>query len=112
LTCDTLREEGDDRENGDPSATERQHSSATGGGVLLAPTPAQLIAETDMELYRRKQNAVTVRYVSGDRIVAVLEIVSPGNKSSRQALDQFVKKAAELLDRQIHLMILDLQPRG
>jgi hypothetical protein len=55
---------------------------------------------------------VTVRHVSGDRIVAVAEIVSPGNKSTRHAIEQFVKKAADFLDRRVHLLILDLQAPG
>jgi hypothetical protein len=48
--------------------------------------------------------------VSGDRIVAMVEVVSPGNKASRNALRAFVEKAAELLDQRVHLLILDLLP--
>lgn len=66
----------------------------------------------DMAFYRRKQNAIAVRHVSGDRIVAMIEIVSPGNKSSRNGLRAFVEKAAQLLDNRIHLLILDLHPPG
>ena len=69
-------------------------------------------AETDMAFYRRKQKAVAVRHVSGDRTVAMVEVVSPGNKAARNAMRAFIAKAAELLDKQIHLLILDLIPRG
>jgi Protein of unknown function (DUF4058) len=65
-----------------------------------------------MAFYRRKQKTVTVRHVSGDRIVAMVEIVSPGNKAARNPLRAFVAKAAELLEHQIHLLIIDLLPRG
>ena len=65
-----------------------------------------------MEFYRRKQNTVAVRHVSDDRIVAMVEVVSPGNKASRHALRSFVEKAAQLLDRRVHLLILDLLPPG
>jgi hypothetical protein len=51
-----------------------------------------------------------VRHVSGDRLVAVVEIVSKGNKSGRKAFDDLVCKAVELLAHQVHLLILDLQP--
>ena len=84
----------------------------TPGGVLLAPPKLQPIAETELGFYRRKQSTVTVRHVSGDRIVAMLEIVSPGNKSSRAALRSLVEKAAALLERQIHLLVVDLHPPG
>jgi hypothetical protein len=82
------------------------------GGLLLATPKLQPIAETDMAFYRRKQKSVTIRHVSGDRTVAMVEVVSPGNKAARNAMRAFVAKAAELLDKQIHLLILDLIPRG
>jgi hypothetical protein len=82
------------------------------GGLLLAPPKVPLTAETDLGFYRRKQDRVVVRHVSGDEIVAMVEVVSPGNKSGRQALEDFVKKACELLSQRIHLLILDVQPRG
>lgn len=57
------------------------------GGIELAIAKPKLevTAETDMEFYRRKQNIIVVRHVSGDRVVAMVEIVSPGNKSTRHA---------------------------
>jgi hypothetical protein len=87
-------------------------SETSSGGVLLAPPKLQPTAETDMAFYRRKQKTVTVRHVSGDRVVAMVEIMSPGNKSARTPLRAFVAKAAQLLDQQIHLLIIDLLPRG
>ena len=63
-----------------------------------------------MEFYRRRQSTVVVRHAGGDRVVAVLEVTSPGNKPSRHALQSFLEKVAELLDRRIHLLILDLHP--
>lgn len=88
-----------------------EHVTAQDGGTLLMTQPeVQLIVETDLEHYRRKQSAVVVRHVSGDRIVAMVELVSPGNKASRHALRSFVEKAAELLGQGIHLLIVELQP--
>ena len=65
-----------------------------------------------MEFYRRKQNAVVVRHVSDDHVVAFVEVVSPGNKAGRAAMRSFVEKAVELLEHRIHLLILDLHPPG
>ena len=90
----------------------RRLGDDAGGGVLLAPPKSRAVAETDMEFYRRKQSLVAVRHVSGDRVVAVVEVVSPGNKSTYHALQQFVRKAADFLDRGVHLLILDLLPAG
>jgi hypothetical protein len=77
-------------------------------GVSVARPRAHLVGETDLEFYRRKQNVVAVRHVSGDRLVAIVEIVSPGNKSSGAVFRKFVDKAVELLSQEIHLLILDL----
>ncbi|MFN0020090.1 MAG: hypothetical protein ACKVP0_17660 [Pirellulaceae bacterium] len=68
--------------------------------------------ETDMEFYRRKQNHIAVRTTSGDQLLARVEVVSPGNKSSKLAIQSFVERAAELIDRGIHLLLLDLFPPG
>jgi hypothetical protein len=43
-------------------------------------------------------------------VVAVLEIVSPGNKESRHALRAFVEKSVEFLRQGIHLLVIDLFP--
>jgi hypothetical protein len=69
-------------------------------------------AETETEFYRRKKSSVVVRHTSDDRIVAIVEIVSPGNKSSRHAFQAFVDKACELLEHRIHLLIIDPLPCG
>jgi len=88
--------------------------SSRGGarGTLLAPPKARIVAEAESEFYRRKQNLVAIRHVSGHRVVAVVEVVSPGNKSTRQALEQFTRKAGEFLGQGIHLLVIDLLPPG
>ena len=65
-----------------------------------------------MDQYALKQSTLVVRHSSGDRIVALVEIVSPGNKNNRHGLRTFVEKAASALYRGYHLLILDLQPPG
>ena len=107
---DVLTLQGEGSANGTAEAETPMPSGA--GGVVLAPPKFAPTAETDMAFYRRKQKHVTVRHVSGDRIVAVVEIVSPGNKAARNPLRALVAKAAQLLDQQIHLLIIDLLPPG
>ncbi len=96
-----------DKETDDngPSAT-----ADSGSSLLLATPKVRIIAESEMDFYRRKQNRIGVRHVSGDGLVAIVEVVSPGNKNSRPALRSFVEKATELLEKRIHLLILDLHP--
>ena len=86
-----------------------------GGGVATALQTrprTRFVAETDTEFYRRKKSSIAVRHVSGDRIVAMIEIVSPGNKGSRHAFRAFLDKACELLEHRIHLLIIDPFPPG
>jgi hypothetical protein len=94
-----------------PSATDPA-VQATGTGLLAAPPRVRITAETDLDFYRRKQSTVTVRHVSDDSVVALVEVVSPGNKSGRRALQAFLDKAGEVLEGRIHLLVLDLHPPG
>jgi hypothetical protein len=107
LNSDTL--------SGDHYAMIEQHTSHFGPDVLTPQSNSVVAAEpdepeTDLEFYRRKQNVVAVRHVSGDRLVAIVEIVSAGNKSSQVVFRKFVDKAVDLLSQDIHLLILDLIP--
>src|SRR5262245_12935287 len=54
-------------------------------------------------------NRIAIHHKLG-RIVAMIEVVSPGNKDSKHALRLFVAKAAEFVERGIHLLIIDLFP--
>ncbi len=84
-----------------------------GAATALQTRPqARFTAETDAEFYRRKKSSIAVRHVSGDRIVAMVEIVSPGNKASRHAFRAFIDKACELLEHRIHLLLIDPFPPG
>jgi hypothetical protein len=86
-------------------------SHASADTVATQPRPAtRFTAETATEFYRRKKSSVVIRHVSGDRMVAVLEIVSPGNKANRDGFRAFVNKACELLEYRIHLLLIDPFP--
>jgi hypothetical protein len=85
---------------------------AASSTALQTRPQSRFTAQTDSEFYRRKKSSIVVRHVSGDRIVAMIEIVSPGNKSNRHAFRAFVDKACELLEHRIHLLIVDPFPPG
>lgn len=106
---DVLTLQGGERDDPDQPASENGGGTAT---VLRGRPQTRFTAETDAEFYRRKKSSIVVRHVSGDRIVAMIEIISPGNKSSRHAFQAFVDKACELLEHRIHLLIIDPFPPG
>jgi hypothetical protein len=98
---------GDDNDDSTAPASPNGNTGLLVAAPTLAPT-----AETDMEFYRRKQTQLVVRHVSGDRVTAVIEIISPGNNSTANALRSFVQKAAEFPNQGVHLLIVDLFPTG
>jgi hypothetical protein len=86
---------------------------ATGGVALTtAPPRARWTSAIEVADYVLKRRTLVIRHSSGDRVVALIEIVSPGNKSSRHALRSFVDKAVEALYRGYHLLVIDLFPPG
>jgi hypothetical protein len=78
--------------------------------ATLTRPHARVTAQTDAEFFRRKKSSVVVRHVSDDRIIAVVEIVSPDNKAARNAFRAFLEKTLNLLENRIHLLIIDLFP--
>ena len=93
-----------------PGQTDNSSDGQTAATILQTRPKTTIVAMTENEFYRRKKSSIAVRQVSGDRIVAMVEIVSPGNKSSRNAVRSFVEKACDLLEHRIHLLIVDLFP--
>lgn len=82
------------------------------GAIALATAPPQVWfrAKTEVDVYAAKANVIAVRHTSNHRVVAMVEVVSPGNKNNRHGLRAFVEKAEELLRAGIHLLIVDLFP--
>jgi len=85
----------------------------TNGGLAVATAPPKVSIHSrmaDAEVYARRARSIVVRHRSGHRIVAVIEIVSPGNKDGQQKLDEFAKKAQEFLNKGVHLLVMDVHP--
>lgn len=91
-----------------------EDDDAVGGvAVALAPPRASVrdtITESMFLAARRRR--LVIRHTTGDRIVALLEIVSPGSKERRGMLDSFIDKAVGALDEGYHLLVIDLLPPG
>ena len=83
----------------------------TGSGLAVAQVPprARLVRHAEETIYVRKADRIAVRHPHGD-VVAVVEIVSPGNKASKNGLQEFVEKTSKLIAQGIHLLVIDLFP--
>jgi hypothetical protein len=51
-------------------------------------------------------------YTTGDRIVALIEILSPGNKHSEHTIDHFLDKVMAVRLKGYHVLRPDLLPPG
>jgi len=86
-------------------------SPVVGGGVAVAESPPKVrhITRSEAGLYADKASYITVRHRHGD-VVTIIEIVSPGNKGSRAAFQDFVEKSTGLISAKISLLVIDLFP--
>lgn len=85
-------------------------ADARDAGVVTMERPTtSIVRRTNKHLYAEKANRIVVRHHLG-RIVAVIEIMSPGNKDGRSAFADFIEKAVEFLRQGIHLLVIDLFP--
>lgn len=83
--------------------------------VALADAPPKVgfVDEiTESMLLAANRQRLVIRRLAGDQIVALIDVVSPGNKERNGTLEKFVDKAVAALDEGYQLLILDLFPPG
>jgi hypothetical protein len=95
----------------DVVALHTRPSKGNSGGIAMEPAPpsARVVRKLERINYAKRADRVVIRHGRG-KVVAVIEIVSPGNKESRNAIRTFVEKAAEILNQGINLLVVDLFP--
>jgi hypothetical protein len=85
----------------------------SGPGLAVAEAPPKVRRQlTAPKTYRQLRRTLAVRHVSGHRLIAVVEIVSPANKDRPASVGAFVAKTVELLDLNVHVLLVDLLPPG
>lgn len=97
-----------------PTSSESLSYGPAAGGTAVAEAPPkvrrrQTVAQPGLLAGRR---TLTIRHVSGHRLVALLEIVSPANKDRGEHVQALAQKVAEALDSGIHVLLADLFPPG
>jgi hypothetical protein len=92
---------------------ESPRSGENGASQLAASRPQmRFTAEAEMNEYVLKRRTLVIRHASEDRALALVELVAPGNKSTRRGLRSFVDRAFGALYWGFHLLIIDLFPAG
>lgn len=80
------------------------------GRVATMEVPAtRIVQRSTNQMYADRANRIVIRHHLG-QIVAVIEIVSPGNKDKRAAVRKFVEKTVEFIEAGVHVLIVDLFP--
>ena len=87
----------------------RGAGDSSGGVTTIEPPRTQIVRRTTNEFYAGKANRIVIRHHLG-RIIAVIEIVSPGNKDSRAAIRDFALKTIDFLRTGIRVLVIDLFP--
>ena len=82
-----------------------------GPAVLeLAPPKVRFAAVAKPTKPKLKPRRLTIRHASGDRVVAILEIVSRSNKSRTKDAKQFADKILAAVEGGIHSVVIDPFP--
>jgi hypothetical protein len=86
------------------------------GGIALAEAPPRVQRKQTVErrtgepAARVRRRSLGIRHVSGHRLVALIEIVSPANKDRTEHVEELADKAVAALEYGIHLLVVDLFP--
>jgi len=91
-------------------------ASDDSGMIAVAERPPKvtlaLEAGTDAAFYIARRRTLVIYHTTGDRIVALIEILSPGNKHSQHTIGSFLDKVMAALRVGYHVMVIDLFPPG
>jgi hypothetical protein len=109
---DVLTLEAYDEPWNDAGSHEPGEPGGTSVAVAERPPQVRYTLQAEESLYAAKADRVAIYHASGDRVVAFVEIVSPGNKHSHVAISQFLDKLAAALAKRCHLVVIDLHPPG
>ena len=79
--------------------------------VGLATLPGvQFVESAKRDTASRPRRHLAIRHAASRRVVAIIELVSPGNKERRPNLRAFVEKVIAFLWNGIHVLVIDPFP--
>jgi hypothetical protein len=81
-------------------------------GGILPPEYYALGEQVEDPRYPPRPRVITVRHRSGNRLVAMIEIVSSGNKRDSAEIGALVEKTVVTLSKRVHVLLIDVHPPG
>ena len=103
LTLHTGDESDNSAGNGDGP-----YNSGSSGVAVAEVSPKTKWHHTLKGTSRALQRSIAIRHVTGHRLIALLEIVSPANKDRATHVADFAVKAADSVKHGIHVLLVDL----
>ena len=103
ITTDVLTLQTNDRDT-------QQQEEPAGIAVSVAPPQVEITASLEAAHYASQRRRLVIRHSSDDRVVAVIEVMSPGNKAGRREWRKFIDKATGPIQEGKHLLVVDLLP--
>jgi len=77
--------------------------------MVMIADEASMVMIADEDRYILKTNRIVVRHELG-QVLAIIELISPGNKNSTHAIRSIVEKLVQLLRQGINLLVIDPFP--
>ncbi|MBI4605372.1 MAG: hypothetical protein HY721_25695 [Planctomycetes bacterium] len=72
----------------------------------------QVIGGAVPDVLTLRPRVIAIRHRSGDHLVAMVEIVSAGNKADAAEMGALIEKTVVTLSRGVHVVLIDLHPPG
>ena len=92
---------------------ERVPTETPRGGIAVAEAPPKVRWNLSLTpSVRTRRKTLAIRHVSGHRLIALIEIVSPANKDRKEHVQELVAKLTDALLHGIHVLLIDLFPPG
>ena len=89
--------------------TRRLKPDDSGGLLTMTPPAAPFTYRTKKQITASRANRISVKHHLG-KTIAIIEIISPGNKDTKAAVRDFLDKTFEFLRAGVHVLLIDLFP--
>ena len=88
-------------------------SSVPAGGTAVAASPPRVrLKQTVQPNLLARRRSMAIRHVTGHRLIALIEILSPANKDRPRHVEQFAEKVLSALEAGVHVLVVDLFAPG
>ncbi|MFO0965400.1 MAG: DUF4058 family protein [Gemmataceae bacterium] len=98
---------------GSGNGPDRAGANPEPGGTAVADAPPKMRRKHSVAATAKgRRRSLAIRHVSGHRLVALLEVISPANKDRAVSVEDFVTNVATALEYGVHVLLVDLFPPG